>query len=250
MKSSTAITAFLGLVLTAAFVFASIEFRRMSGSLSALEDRLARVEGTSAPHPDASTQGGARSADDKHASTSSQDIASELAKIREDIAALRNGSASHSAGSADPADTGAVASKGGPALSKDDLSKAVQDALVQKEKVDKEKQARAYKKQLEVSAKSWAESLAKKLDLTETQKNQLATIFADQWGRMNTMWTDTQENENAEAVDYNKLQTETNEKVKLVLTPEQGAKYDEMMKKGNMWGGSVETSDESDNSSK
>jgi Spy/CpxP family protein refolding chaperone len=247
MKSSTALTVFLSLVLTVSFVFASIEFRRMSGTMSALEDRLARIESSSAPRTDAGTP---HPGEEKHAAGSSGDISSELAKIREDIAALRTSPGSRSTGASDSPDGAPVVAKGGPALSKDDLSKAVQDALVQKEKVDKEKQARAYKKQLEVSAKSWAESLAKKLDLTETQKGQLATIFADQWGRMNTAWNETQENENAEAVDYNKLQTETNEKVKLVLTPEQGAKYDELMKKGNMWGGAVETTDESDSSSK
>ena len=221
----------------------------MSASLSALEDRLARVEGGSAPRSDSTPSGANDSGTGKPTTTASPDVASELARLREEISALRIAS-SHSTGAADPADGVPLASKGGPGLSKDDLSKAVQEALVQKEKTDKEKQARAYKKQLEVSAKSWAESLAKKLELTETQKGQLATIFAEQWGRMNTMWTDTQENENAEAVDYNKLQAETNEKVKLALTPEQGAKYDEMMKKGNAWGGGVESVDESDSSPK
>ncbi|MEK7465879.1 MAG: hypothetical protein AAB074_00570 [Planctomycetota bacterium] len=246
MKTSTVMSAFLGLVVSASFVFASIEFRRMAGSLNSLGDRVERLEGGSTSR----SEPGATADANKQAPSSSPDVALEIARLREEIAALRTGSASHLPGAAGAPGDPLVAAKGGPGLSKDDLSKAVQDAMVQKDKIDKEKQARAYRKQLEVSAKSWAESLAKKLELTETQKNQLATIFADQWGRMNTMWTDTQENENAEAVDYNKLQAETNEKVKLVLTPEQGAKYDEMMKKGNMWGGSVESVDESDSSQK
>ena len=246
MKSSTVVMSFLGLVVTASFVIASIQFRRMT---VAIEDRLARVEGGVAPRTDGTSSGASETGTDKRPTPLGADVASELAKLREEIAALRLGAANSPAG-ADPSEAGNLTAKGGPALSKDDLSKVVQDAMVKKEKADKEKQARAYRKQLEVSAKSWAESLAKKLELTETQKNQLATIFADQWGRMNTMYTDTQENENAEPVDYNKLQTETNEKVKLVLTPEQGVKYDEMMKKGNMWGGSVESTDENDDSSK
>ncbi len=243
MNRQSAVACFFGLLLAVSFVFASIEFRRMSSSLAALEERVAKTESGTAARTEAPAGADGASATDPRTPAPPGDLAAEIAKLRQEIAALRKGGtpASDPAGTAGHPD-GAVASSGGPSLNKDDLSKAVHEALVQKEKTDKEKQARAYKKQLEASAKSWAESLSKKLELTETQKNQLTAIFADQWGRMNTMWTDSQENENAEPVDYNKLQEETNEKVKLVLTPEQGAKYDEMMKKGNGWGAGTDDS--------
>ena len=51
-------------------------------------------------------------------------------------------------------------------------------------------------------------------------------------------------------MDYQKLNEQMNEKVKAVLTPEQGAKYDEMMKKNNWWGGGGSEDDESGNSDK
>jgi hypothetical protein len=114
------------------------------------------------------------------------------------------------------------------------------EALVQKEKTDKEKQAKQYRKQLEVSAKSYSDNLVKPLGLNESQKTQIATIFVEQWSKMNTVWTDSGESETTEPVDYAKLQQETNEKIKQLLTPEQQGKYDEMMKKQNAWTGGTE----------
>lgn len=249
MNRAQVVTLFAGLLVAASFVFAAIEFRRVSGALASLEEKVGRPDGGPArTDPAAPADGSARPAAGTPAPA--PDLVAEVSRLREEIAALRRGEAPDSA----PARTGgpgdSASAAGGPGLNKDDLSKAVQDALAQKEKSDKEKQARAYRKQLEASAKSWAETLAKKLELTETQKSQLTAIFADQWGRMNTMWTESQENENAETVDYNKLQEETNEKVKQVLTPEQARKYDELMKKNNGWGSGTDDSADDDKSSR
>ena len=251
MTRTNIISLFLGFVLSAAFVFASIEFRRMTGTLASLEDRLGRAESAASPRPDASPSPGDVSQPDRHAApATSGEVVAELTKMREEIAALRNSQPGGGSGSTGNPDGSTAGSAGGPAMSKDDLSKAVRDALVAKEKTDKEKQARMYKKQLEVSAKSWTENLSKKLDLTEQQKTKMSQIFVEQWSRMNSAWTDSGDNENAEAVDYNKVQKETNEQVKTILTPEQGAKYDEIMKKGNMWGGASSDSADSEEDTK
>ncbi|MCE9582311.1 MAG: hypothetical protein K8T20_07445 [Planctomycetes bacterium] len=250
MNRSTAVVSLLALVLTTAFVFASIEFRRMSGSFATLDDRLARLESGSsrgdspAPAPGDATQ------PDRRIPAPNGDVAAELARIREEIASLRTSSTDHQPGSAGTPSDPVVASSGGPGLNKNDLSQAVHEALVQKDKSDKEKQAKMYRKQLEVSAKSYADNLVKPLGLTESQKTQVAAVFLDQWSKMNKMWGDTGESEDAEPVDYNKLQAETNEKIKQLLTPEQATKYDEMMKKGNMWGGGGDNSADNSESSK
>lgn len=249
MNRAHVVSLFAGLLVAASFVFAAIEFRRVSGALASLEEKIARPEGGAARNETAAPADGA-SRPSPAAPASSPDLVAEISRLREEVAALRRGEPP-SAGSSQPGGPGdGATAAGGPGLNKDDLSRAVQDALAQKEKSDKEKQARAYRKQLEASAKSWAETLAKKLELTETQKSQLTSIFADQWGRMNTMWTDSQENENAEPVDYNKLQEETNEKVKQVLTPEQARRYDELMKKNNGWGNGTDDSADDDKSSR
>lgn len=242
MTRSAAVTSFLGLVLAASFVFASIEFRRMSESIAKLDEHIKSPE--TAAHTESGGNAGpvADTRGEKGGSSpaASNDVVAEIGKLREEIRSLREGTPAR-----DPGQPGGPSvANGGPTMSKEDYSRAIQDALVAKEKADKEKQARAYKKQLAVSAKSWAESLSKTLGLTEQQKNSLAEIFADEWGKMNTAWTDSQDNENAEPVDYNKVQKETTERVHLVLTADQANKYDEMMKKNN-WGAWGASSDES-----
>ena len=103
---------------------------------------------------------------------------------------------------------------------------------------------------MEQSGKSWENQIAGKLGRTEQQKQEVAEMFAEHWTKMSTACTEAQADENAEAVDYQKLNEQMNEKVKAVLTPEQGAKYDEMMKKNNWWGGGGSEDDESGNSDK
>lgn len=250
MTRSSGIVLVASMALCATFAFAAIEFRRMGTSFAALEDRVARVEtATGVTAADSAGRGdGAAQPSDRTPATIAG-VHEEVVKLREELARLRK----EDAGGGDVAANPPVPVAGGdPAkpMAKEELAKAVTDALAAKEKADKEKQAKLYKKQMEQSAKSWANQIAGKLGLTEQQKQQVAEIFAEHWTKMSTAWTDAQADENAEAVDYQKLNEQMNEKVKAVLTPEQGAKYDEMMKKNNWWGGGGSEDDESGNSAK
>jgi hypothetical protein len=250
MTKGTGAAVFASVVLAAAFVLASVEFRRMAGALAALDERMQKIETGAPAAPAAPADPGSKAAasgeNASHPPATMTDVADELTKLRQEVAALRENRPHADAGGAPGAGSaGSPLPPPAGALSKEDFAKAVQDALVAKEKADKEKQARAYRKQMEVSAKNWAASLSKQLDLTEQQKEKLTEIFADQWTKMSTAWTDSTENENAEPYDYNKLQEQTTARVKEVLTPEQGTKYDEMMKK-NQWGGWGQDSSEKD----
>jgi hypothetical protein len=251
MNKASAAATLASVVACAAFVFAALEFRRMSASVGDLGERVGKLESGAPAAPDQ----GAKAADGSSPAATGTDLAREVAALREELAAARAGG-----GSGGPAlrPDGSVA--GGdplnpaarpPAIDKDDVARAVTDALEAKAKADKEKQKKQYEKQMVASAKSYAAQIAKQLGLTETQKEELTRIYAEQWTKMSGGWYGGQMDEDAEPVDYTALQNETNERVKAILTPEQQTKYDEIMKKQN-WGGlsSGEESDESSESNR
>jgi hypothetical protein len=124
MNRNTAVFAFfgLGVVLAAALVFASIEFRRMSTAFGALDDRVARLESGGAPRGDAPAPGEASQPDRRAPAGATGEVASELAKIREEIAALRGSSGDHSSGTGGTPGGPAVASTGGSGFNEEDLS--------------------------------------------------------------------------------------------------------------------------------
>ena len=247
MNKLTGIAVLASIILCSAFVFAALEFRKMTVSFAALEERVVRVEtATVSPRENASTQDG--SANRPPATIAG--VADEIGQLRKDVAALRQDRAP-----TDPSVEGNPAAvppgHAGPPVNTSDVARAVTDALAAKEKSDKEKQARAYRKQMEASAKSYAATLAKQFDLTELQKSQVGDILAEQWTKMSTAWTEVSEDENAQAVDYQKLQDETNARVKAVMTQEQAARYDEFIKKQQQgWGGGEVTPAETEDSQK
>lgn len=250
MTRSTGLAVLASIALCATFTFAAIEFRRMGSSFASLEDRVARVEtATGISSADAGGRADGAKPEAVRTPATIAGVHEEVVKLREDLARLRKEDAS-SGGAADNPPVPVAGGDTAKPMGKDELAKAVTDAMTAKEKADKEKQAKLYKKQMEQSAKSWANQIAGKLGLTEQQKQQVAEIFAEHWTKMSTAWTDAQADENAEAVDYQKLNEQMNEKVKTVLTPEQGAKYDEMMKKNNWWGGGGSEDDDSGASTK
>lgn len=247
MSKSTGFAVFASLVICSSFVFAALEFRRMGQSFHSLEERVAKVETatgvtaeSAAPAPDGASRTPATLAG----------VAEEIDRLRDEVVRLRQARETPA-----PSDTGAPLAAGGPdatggrKVDSAEVAKAVTDALAAEKKAEKEKQAKQYRKQMEASAKSWAAQLAKKLGLTEQQKEKVAEIFAEQWTKGSAGWYGQEADENAEPVDWEKLQKETNEKVKAHLTPEQGQKYDEMMKKQNWWGsdGDGEGNSESQN---
>ncbi|MBI2920568.1 MAG: hypothetical protein HYY18_05740 [Planctomycetes bacterium] len=215
--------------LGSTFTFAAVEFRRMNASFVSLDDRVARVENaTGAAGLETSTGAPATIAV----------VHEEMIRLREDVARLRTSVAADAGAAANGAPAAGTGHMARPAAT-EELAKAVTDALAAKEKADKEKQSKLYRKQMDLSAKAWAGQLAQKLELTEQQKSQIAEIFAEYWTKMSSGWTGAAVDEDAELPDYQKLNEEMNEKVKAVMTTEQAAKYDELVKKNQVWGGVV-----------
>lgn len=244
MSKSTGLAVFASLVVCASFVFAGLEFRRMGQSFHAMEERVAKVEAASGANAEPSATGTENAS---RTPATLAGVAGEIDKLRDEVVRLRESrEAEPAAGGPSPApDTTGGASGGAKKADAAEVAKAVTEALAAEKKAEKEKQARQYKKQMEASAKQWAAQLGKKLELTEQHKEKIAEIFAEQWTKGSAGWYGQEADENAEPVDWEKLQKETNEKVKAHLTPEQGQKYDEMMKKQNWWGGDGEGNSES-----
>lgn len=244
MTRLTGLAAVASIALTSAFAFAAVEFRRMGSAFTSLEDRVVLVEnatgGSAGTSPAPLADGGFAAPGRTPATVAG--VHEEVVKLREEVARLRREETAEVGGplSAQSNESAARA----PATA--ELAKAVTDALAAKEKVDKEKQAKLYRKQMDLSAKAWAGQLAGKLELTEQQKSQISEIFAEYWTKMSSGWTGAAVDEDAELPDYQKLNEEMNEKVKAVMTTEQAAKYDELVKKNQVWGGVVVDGGDSD----
>lgn len=234
--SKAAVAAICGTIAAAA-VLSAVQLNRLGGTLESLDARIARVESATGAAPDPASPDPA--APGARARTGDADgLAAEIAKLRAEIASLRAASAGGKSGTAGSGDEGVAAREPGKpagALSKDELASAVQEAMRSKEQADREKQAKLTRKQTELSAKQWAKGLSGKLGLTEQQTQKLGEIFAEGWLKMSLGWQEAQENENAEPYDYQALQKEMNENARAILTPEQAAKYDELMKQKNTW---------------
>lgn len=249
MTRLSGLAAVASIALSSAFAFAAVEFRRMGSAFASLEDRVVLVEnaagGSAGTAPAPLADGGFAPAGRTPATVAG--VHEEVVKLREEVAQLRRAEAPEAGGPLPAASADESAART-PATA--DLAKAVTDALAAKEKADKEKQAKLYRKQMDLSAKAWAGQLAGKLDLTEQQKSQVAEIFAEYWTKMSSGWTGAAVDEDAELPDYQKLNEEMNEKVKAVMTTEQAAKYDELVKKNQVWGGVVVDSGDSGDENK
>lgn len=236
MTRLTGLAAVASIALTSAFAFAAVEFRRMGSAFASLEDRVVLVENATGGSAGAAPLADGGFAAPGRTPATVAGVHEEVVKLREEVARLRRVEAPEAGG---PLPTTSADGSAARAPATADLAKAVTDALAAKEKVDKEKQAKLYRKQMDLSAKAWAGQLAGKLELTEQQKSQIAEIFAEYWTKMSSGWTGAAVDEDAELPDYQKLNEEMNGKVKAVMTTEQAAKYDELVKKNQVWGGVV-----------
>ncbi|KAF0246846.1 MAG: hypothetical protein FD180_376 [Planctomycetota bacterium] len=229
MNKQSALPAFLSIVSCAAVVFGVIQMRRLTTSVGALEDRLAKLEA-----PATAPAGGATPSDGPR---TLEDVATELKALKAEVAAVKSAAESMEAAAA------SQPSKSVPAASEAQVKAAVEKALAEREDAKKKDRKEREKDLLKggdlsgFAANQAVDMLAKELGLTDQQKAQVAEILKTQIATILAAWTDRKEGEDTKA-KMEQLKLDTDTKIKGVLTPEQAVKYDDMQRNGGKgWGG-------------
>ncbi|MEK7467254.1 MAG: hypothetical protein AAB074_07570 [Planctomycetota bacterium] len=230
-KGLTAVSLVVSAGAVAGVVFASAQMSRVAGSLEKVEARLLALEknpSTSTPGESRDAEGGSGGTDAPRSAASIETLGEailEVRKLREDVAILQDrdlapGQKNPAAG--DPAEG---------AISRDEIAmrKVVEDVLAAREKerveADKKRSADWAKARLDRTIND----LAERLQLSSTQKEEVAKILTAASAQQQELWANRKEGENP----WEKMQAirkEQDAAVKPLLTGEQQVKYEEYMK--------------------
>lgn len=224
MNKCSAIGAFVALLACAGVAFSVVELRKVTGSLSAMEERLAKLEGAPASGPGAASNSGTSST----GSSSMSDVAQEIKKLKAEMAEVKSEQATIVAAAKsnpDPKNTGGTATTPVNA----DLKAAVEAVLAAKEQEKKDADAKRTNEWMARATQGMVDNLVKELGLTEAQKTQVADIINKQSVAFREALSNRKEGEDPREKMV-ALKAETDTQIKAVLTPEQGVKYDEIAK--------------------
>ena len=230
MNKCSAIGAFVALLACAGVAFSVVELRKVSGSLSAMEDRLAKLENAPVAQPAgnaASTSGAA----------SMTEVTQEIKKLKAEMAQVKTEQESIVAavktGAQPKNPDGVVAST--PV--NPDIEAAVEAVLAKKEQAKKDADAKRNSEWMGRATQGMVDNLVKELGLTEQQKTQVTEIVNKQSVAFRDALTNRKDGEDTRE-KFVAIKTETDTQIKAVLTPEQGVKYDEIAKNPTaMFGG-------------
>jgi hypothetical protein len=186
----------LSLFAAATAFFAAMEARRASSGLAALSERLAKAEPATSAGAPVSPAGPTNS-----------DLSREIVALRSQLAALQ-------AHSAPAATESAVKTAADPAA-----------AAAAAKKAHEAEEARQ-QVWLEATGARIVETLAQHLGLTAQQETQVKEVISGQMVTFRAARLSKSGEDTKKAVED--LTADTNAKVKVLLTPEQQAKYDEI----------------------
>lgn len=234
MNKISVVATFIALVACAGMAFSIAELKKVSGSLRDLEERFGKME-------NAPAAGGGTAASGAPATVA--DVQKELSKLKAEVATVRSEQETLTAA----VKTGGTANPNGPVAVKtpvgDELKGAIETVLAEreaaKEKARKEEEAKRAAEWQARMAQGVVDTLTRELGLTEQQKAQVVEIVTAQTTAFREAMTNRKEGENP-MEKMQALRTETDTKIKAVLTPEQGTKYDELAKNPMaIWGGAM-----------
>lgn len=234
----------------AGIVFASVQMGRLSGSLERVDARLSALEKSAGLAPSGESRDADGSAADPAAAPKTAgtietlgDAIREVRKLRDEVSLLQERNSPPPSGTA--ADAGGRTSAGGPdgaaAAASDQvvLRKAIEDVLAARE----QERAEADRKRAAEWAKARLErtlnDLTEKLQLNGAQRDEIAKILTAASEKQQELWANRKEGENP----WEKMQAirrDQDAAAKALLTAEQQAKYDEVMRfQGGPRGGMV-----------
>lgn len=215
----------------AGVVFASTQITRTAGQLERMEARLAAMEKTTAVSPPGEgrdAEGGAGGTDAPQAGASIEtlgDAIREVKRLRGEMEILQETASVLPVKS--PA--GESPASGGANATDEAMRKVVEDVLAAKERerveADRKRSADWAKARLERTVND----LAERLQLSATQKEEVARILGAASAQQQELWANRKEGENP----WEKMQAirkEQDAAVKPLLTAEQQLKYEEYMK--------------------
>lgn len=212
----------------AGVVFASAQLGRIGSTLERVETRLNSLEKATGVAPGSEVRevspGGSDAPAPAVAIETLGDAIREVKKLREEVAVMQKREAV-----ASPAG-GAAPAKGSPVVADDVvMRKVVEDVLAAKEK----ERAEADKKRMAEWAKARLDrtinDLTEKLQLSSTQKEEIAKILTAASAQQQELWANRKEGENPWEKSQ-AIRKEQDAAVKPLLTGEQQVKYDEYMK--------------------
>lgn len=234
MNKPSAAGIFLSLVACTGVAFAIFELRKLRDSLHDLEGRLAQSDAGSPVPGKAVGSGGASDNSPKTVA----EIAEEMNKLRVELGAVKTSTETLEAAMA--GESKPVKRDGGTVASEDAIKAAVEKALKERDEArDKERRERGARWGGDMAAgftNSILDTLTKELGLTEQQKTQVSEILKAQSTAIMGAWTNREEGTDPMA-KMQEVRKDTDTKIKAVLTPEQGTKYDELAKDPAKLGG-------------
>lgn len=223
MNKCSAISAFVALLACAGVGFCVSELRKVSGSLSDMEERLTKLQ--SAAPVAASNASSAASV----TSANLAEVTQEIKKLKAEMSAVKTEQEIIVAASkTTPASHNTDGTAAATPINAD-LRAAVEAVLAAKEQEKKDADAKRTSEWMGRATQGMVDNLVKELGLTEQQKTQVTDIVNKQSVAFRDALTNRKEGEDPRE-KMAALKTETDSQIKAVLTPEQGVKYDEIAK--------------------